>query len=93
MNWSKRIKDLRIDNDLTKKELAIRLEISERTLTRYESGECEPTISILIKMALIFNVSIDYISGIKDITTVETPGIKEELETLNDKLSKIIKIL
>lgn len=39
MYWNKRIKDLREDNDLTKQELADKLDISERTLTRYETGE------------------------------------------------------
>lgn len=38
MSWNKRIKDLRIDHDMGKKELANKLDISERTLTRYESG-------------------------------------------------------
>ena len=66
MYWNKRIKDLREDNDLTKQELADKLDISERTLTRYETGESEPTISVLIKMSLIFNVSLDYICCIKD---------------------------
>lgn len=93
MNWSKRIKDLRIDHDMKKKELADKLDISERTLSRYESGKCEPTISILIKLSLLFNVSIDYLAGIKDETMINTPSIKEELETLNDKLSKIINIM
>lgn len=49
MLWYKRIRDLRIDNDLTKTELANKLDISERTLARYETGESEPTISVLIK--------------------------------------------
>ena len=66
MYWNKRIKDLREDNDLTKQELADKLDISERTLTRYETGESEPTISVLIKMSLIFNVSLDYICCIKE---------------------------
>lgn len=70
MNWSKRIKDLRIDHDMAKKELADKLDISERTLTRYESGISEPTISVLIKLSLLFNVSIDYIAGIKDEETI-----------------------
>lgn len=34
MSWNKRIKDLRIDHDMGKKELADKLDISERTLTR-----------------------------------------------------------
>lgn len=46
MYWNKRIKDLREDNDLTKQELADKLDISERTLTRYETGESEPKISV-----------------------------------------------
>lgn len=93
MNWSKRIKDLRIDHDMSKKDLAIQLDISERTLTRYESGECEPTISILIKLSLLYDVSIDYIAGIKDQTIIVTPGMKSELEEISDKLDKIIKIM
>jgi len=32
MSWNKRIKDLRIDHDMGKKELADKLDISERTL-------------------------------------------------------------
>lgn len=66
MFWNKRIKDLREDNDLTRAQLAKKLDISERTLSRYENGEYEPTIGILIKLSLMFNVSIDYIAGIKD---------------------------
>lgn len=93
MNWSKRIKDLREDNDLTQQELAEKLNIDKKTLARYEKGKNEPTISTLIQLSLLFNVSIDYIAGIKDINIIETPGIKEELETLNEKLTKIVKIL
>lgn len=92
MSWNKRIKDLRIDHDMGKKELADKLDISERTLTRYESGISEPTISVLIK-PLLFNVSIDYIAGIKDEEAILTPSIKEELEAINKRLDKIVKII
>lgn len=93
MKWCKRIKDLRIDHDLNKKELAEKLDISERTLSRYETGECKPTIDVLIKLSLLFDVSIDYIAGIKDDTVITTPSIKDELNDINEKLNKIIKIL
>lgn len=93
MSWNKRIKDLRIDHDMGKKELADKLDISERTLTRYESGISEPTISVLIKLSLLFNVSIDYIAGIKDEEAILTPSIKEELEAINKRLDKIVKII
>ena len=96
MYWNKRIKDLREDNDLTKQELADKLDISERTLTRYETGESEPTISVLIKMSHIFDVSIDYICCIKDETFI-TEASKDEVAIVEegtiDKLKKLSKDL
>jgi len=91
MLWYKRIRDLRIDNDLTKTELADKLDISERTLARYETGESEPTISVLIKMSHIFDVSIDYICCIKDETFITEAGTKEELVKISENLISIIK--
>ena len=91
MYWNKRIKDLREDNDLTKQELADKLDISERTLTRYETGESEPTISVLIKMSLIFNVSLDYICCIKDETFITEASTKEELVKISENLIIIVK--
>ena len=93
MYWNKRIKDLREDNDLTKQELADELDISERTLTRYETGESEPTISVLIKMSLIFNVSLDYICCIKDEVAIVEEGTIDKLKKLSKDLeSKVDKI-
>lgn len=66
MHWCKRIKDLRIDHDLTLKQLAQKLEISERTLARYENGVSKPTVDVLIQLALYFNVSVDYICGMTE---------------------------
>ncbi len=93
MYWNKRMKDLRIDHDMSKKDLAKQLDISERTLTRYEAGLCEPTISILIKMSLLFNVSLDYIAGIKDEAMMEESCVKEDLKDIYEKLDKIMKII
>jgi len=42
---------------------------------------------------LLFNVSIDYIAGIKDEEAILTPSIKEELEAINKRLDKIVKII
>ena len=90
MLWYKRIRDLRIDNDLTKTELANKLDISERTLARYETGESEPTISVLIKMSHIFDVSIDYICCIKDETFITEVSTKEVVK-ISENLISIIK--
>ena len=89
MRWNKRIRDLREDHDMTQDELADKLNISKRTLLRYESGISEPTIGLLISLSLIFNVSIDYIAGIKDTTIIEEESIKEELNNIVENIQKI----
>ena len=93
MKWNKRIRDLREDNDLTQEDLASQLGISKRTLLRYESGVSEPTISVLISLSLLFNVSVDYIIGTKDTTEIDEISIKNELYHVIQSLEKIKKEL
>ena len=56
-----RLRDLREDNDLTQRELAERLHISQNTYSQYENGVRQLPIEILIAIAEIYNVSTDYI--------------------------------
>lgn len=91
MKWNKRIRDLREDNDMTQDDLASQLGISKRTLLRYESGVSEPTISVLISLSLLFNVSVDYIIGTKDTTEIDEISIKNELDSVIKSLEKIKK--
>ncbi len=90
MFWNKRIKDLRIDENMTIAELAEKLDISERTLSRYESGISEPTIGVLIKMSFIFNVSVDYICALKDSQEITEASTKEKLTATASQLIKLI---
>ena len=56
-----RLRDLREDNDLTQKELAEKLHISQNTYSQYENGVRQLPIEILIKLSHLYNVSTDYI--------------------------------
>lgn len=59
----KRIRDLRVDRDLTQQQLAEHLNISQATYSRYENGNLDVPSSVLIKLADFYSVSIDYILG------------------------------
>lgn len=61
-----RIRNLREDHDITQSELASYLYISQRTYSRYETGERNIPIEIFIKLAEYYNVSIDYLVGLTD---------------------------
>lgn len=59
-----RIKDLREDKDKKQKEVAKILNVSQTNYSKYELGKINIPINTLIKMALYFETSIDYILGL-----------------------------
>lgn len=56
-----RLKDLREDLDITQKELADYLNIKQNTYSQYENGQRQIPIDALVKVALYFKTSTDYI--------------------------------
>lgn len=63
MNFAKRLKSLREENDIKQVELAKYLKVTSATLSQYEKGVREPNNETLIKLADYFDVSIDYLLG------------------------------
>lgn len=61
-----RIRNLREDNDMTQKELASRIGMSQTGYSKYETGENDIPTSILIKLSRLYNTSIDYLLGETD---------------------------
>lgn len=57
------LRKLRKERNVTQKQLARALGVSESTISLYESGKHEPDHATLIKIADYFNVSIDYLLG------------------------------
>lgn len=66
MDYIKRIRDLREDNDKTQQEIANILNTSQTMYARYERGANELPIHHLIKLADYYGVSTDYILGRTD---------------------------
>ena len=56
-----RLKEIRKSKGISQLKLAMDLSTNQNTISRYETGEREPGISELIKIADYFNVSIDYL--------------------------------
>lgn len=59
----KRIRDMREDHDMSQKEIAKILGMSQTGYSKYETGENDLPTLILIKLARIYNTSIDYLLG------------------------------
>lgn len=59
MTLGQKIKKLRIEKDLTQKELAEQTHVTFQTVSKWEKDENEPDITTLKQLAKLFNCSID----------------------------------
>ncbi len=66
MAYYRRLRDLREDNDLTQNQLIEMLKMHKTTYTNYEQGKREIPFGVVIKLAKIYNVSLDYIAELID---------------------------
>ncbi len=57
----KGLKIIRKEKNLNQLKVAIDLNISRETLSHYENGKREPSLSMLNQLSKYFNVSIDYL--------------------------------
>ncbi|MBQ8229325.1 MAG: helix-turn-helix transcriptional regulator [Clostridia bacterium] len=67
LNLGTKLKELRKEKILTQQELAKSIDLSQSTISCWENGKRTPTVSALIKLCLLFNVSANYLLGLTDI--------------------------
>ena len=60
-NIAQRIKQLRLDNNLTQAQVGCALSVSQDTISLWEKGKSLPTAEYLIAISKTFGVSVDYI--------------------------------
>lgn len=66
MNYAERIRSLREDTDKTQSQIAALLQVGQRTYCDYELGKTRIPVDSLIILAKLYNVSMDYISGVSN---------------------------
>ena len=64
-----RIRDLRNDRGLTQEELARILNVKQNTYCQYEIGVINYPLDVVVKLAVYYNVSVDYLVGLTDEPT------------------------
>jgi len=63
---AKRLKECRIQKGLTQNQVAIYCDITENAYQNYELMSREPKLEILVRIAELFDVSLDYLTGRTD---------------------------
>ena len=64
IGYYRRVRDLREDHDLTHREIAAILGITQPQYFRYEQGYRDLPTDILIALAKLYETSTDYILGL-----------------------------
>lgn len=91
------VKELRIENDMTQSDLANKLCCNRQKIADWERNKSSPTMSDLIPLSKIFNVSIDYLMGITDMKTSDIKvkdicnytGLHENIVLMLNELNEI----
>ena len=93
--FGQRLKELRLQKDMTQEELATRIGIGKQAVSQYESDKRHPDFETLGAFSDFFNVSADYMIGKSDITLrlltssdIERLERGEVVSTLDSKLLK-----
>ena len=77
---AKNITELRLLNNMTQMELAEKLNYSDKTISKWERAESSPDIAVLVDIADLFGVSLDYL--------VRTENIEETVKENKQKETK-----
>ncbi len=75
-----RLRQLRIETQLSQEKLAKELQVKPATVSRYENGTNEPDIKTIGWYAKRFGVSTDWIFGLTDDPTPYTPSAEVSQE-------------
>ena len=73
-----KIKFLREGKKLTQTELAKALGITRSSVNAWEMGISIPSTQYIVELAYIFNVSTDYLLGVKNTSTISVSGLMDE---------------
>lgn len=58
-DFGKRLKEFRKRRNLTQKEVATKIGVSEQALSKWENGDCLPDVYNLRLLAIVLNISVD----------------------------------
>ena len=73
-----KLKALRLEMNLTQKQVADRVGVVASAISSYEAGTRYPSYAALIKLASIYHVSCDYLVGLDKTRNVDVTGLSED---------------
>lgn len=86
--FASRLKEIRLERNMTQKDLAEVVNVKSNTISEYESGKTKPSMEKLQSLAAALNISIEELITEKHSEKSQALDIGLELNYLLDALSK-----
>lgn len=80
MNYSdfgENLKQLRKSRELTQKDFGAKVGLSKAVVSKYENGMGYPSFDVLVRIALYFGVTTDYLLGVARGKTVDVSELTD----------------
>lgn len=97
---AKNITELRLLNDMTQIELGEKLNYSDKTISKWERAESTPDISVLVEIADLFGVSLDYLvraenidETLKENKQTQTKYNRKAITYISESVAWIIAVM
>ncbi len=90
---NERIKELRNSLNLTQVELANDLNVTKQCVSNWENNNIQPSVDMLVKIALYFGVSADYLLGLDQKRLLDVSGLTDMQISHISQLVKDISVL
>ena len=91
LNMGERLKKLRLDNNLTQKQVGQRIGVAISAVSSYESGVRYPTYESLVKLSRLYNVTTDYLVGLSDRMLIDLSDLEEDEITVIKSMVKALR--
>jgi len=90
LNIGERITQLRKQQNLSQDELAKKTGVSRTIIGNYERNANTPSIEVLLKLAKVFNVSVDFLIGEGELSSYDKEVLKriDDIERLDPDTKK-----
>lgn len=94
MNFSERLKKLREDHNYTQQQLADALHVSKNSISHYELKVSMPSIDVMIEIADLFDVTLDYLLGRTNVNLSNKLLVKpiDKNTTVEQAIESILKL-
>lgn len=77
-NFAKRLKELRLQYELGQAQVARMANVTKNAISTYENGTRQPSFETLIRLAVIYRVSTDYLLGVANDQSLDISGLTED---------------